>query len=88
MYHHDDRDSAAMADRFIAGVIGGICGFLFGGLIDFAIARLFAASFGLEWWLGAAFAVYAWLAPSRSTALWSGFWHGIFSAFGRTRHGS
>ncbi len=80
----DDIDTAKLGDRLIAAAIGGPCGYFFGLLVAVLVARLFHVTFGLQWFVSAAFAVYAFLAPSRSTELWSGFWEGFLSLMSRS----
>lgn len=74
MYTVDDRHTANLADRLIAAVIGGLGGFFVGFFVAFLVSILFGSDFGLAWWMAAGFAVFAFLAPSRSRDIWSVFW--------------
>lgn len=85
MYLHDDRETARAADRLIAAIIGGACGFFFGGLLGLLSHRFLGSTFGLPWLIALGFGLYAFLAPSRSRDLWSRFWEGILDAFARSR---
>ncbi len=83
MFINDDRETAKLGDRVIAGVIGGFCGFLFGGLVAFLVSRFLGWDFGLQWWVALAFGIYAFSAPARSTQLWTEFWEHMLSLLGR-----
>lgn len=77
MYTRDDRDSAKLGDRTIAGIIGGLCGYFLGALAGYLINRFLGSNFGLAWWFAVGFAIYAFSSPSRSTEIWSRFWEGL-----------
>ena len=85
MYSNDDRDTAKLGDRVIASVIGGLCGFLVGALAGFLLSKLLGSNYGLAWWGAAGFAAYAFVAPSRSTEIWSEFWESLLGFFGGGR---
>ena len=85
MYSKDDRDTAEFPDRLIAGVIGGLCGFLFGGMLGFLTQRFLGSSYGLAWSVAGGFAVFAFIAPSRSTEIWSEFWEAVLGFIGGSR---
>ncbi|MEE4173892.1 MAG: hypothetical protein V2I57_06535, partial [Xanthomonadales bacterium] len=57
----DDRETAALGDRLIAGVIGGVCGFGLGILVEALVALALGNGFGLRWLVAGGFAVYAFL---------------------------
>lgn len=81
MYIKDDHATAKIGDRLIAAVIGGLCGYFFGGLVGYLTSRFLGSDFGLAWWFATGFAVFAFLAPSRSREMWSGFWEGLLKLF-------
>ena len=77
MYTFDDRETAKIGDRMIAAVIGGLFGFLIGLVLARGVDALFGARYGIDWIIAALFAAYAFVAPSRSRALWSAFWEEV-----------
>ncbi len=84
-FEHDDTGTAKLPDRLIAAAIAGLCGWFFGSLVAVALERLFQASWGLGWWITAAFVAYGFLAPNRSRTLWSEFWEGLLGILLRRR---
>lgn len=78
-----DRDTAALGDRLIAGAVGGFCGFGLGILVEILVALVLGSGFGLRWLVAGGFAVYAFLAPTHSTELWSAIWERALQAWQR-----
>lgn len=77
MYTVDDRDTAKIGDRIIAAAIAGFFGYFFGSVVAGGAAALFGSRYGVHWIITAMFAAYAFIAPSRSRALWSAFWEEV-----------
>lgn len=85
MYINDDHDTAKLADRIIACVIAGICGYFFGGFVEFLAMKLFNNGYELSWVLAIGFAIFGFMAPSRSREVWSAFWSGLLGVFSSRR---
>ena len=83
MYTNDDKDTAKIADRLIAGVIGGLCGYFFGVVLAFLVVSFVGRDFGLPWFVALGFGVFAFLSPSRSTELWSEIWAKALELLGK-----
>lgn len=79
MYTKDDQQTAKVADRIIAGVISGGCGYFFGVLLAVIAFSFLGNDYGLKWVVAILFASFGFIAPSRSRDLWSAFWSGILS---------
>lgn len=82
MFDHDDRYSAKLVDRLIAGAIGGICGYWIGFVFALIFYAMIGSRFGTQWIIAAVSAVCAFAAPARAQALWSRVWREISGAFG------
>lgn len=74
MFLHDDRHTAPLIDRLIAGVIGGFFGYWIGLVVALIVGALFGSRFGSEWIVVAVCAAYAFVAPARAQALWTSIW--------------
>ena len=85
MFLHDDRHTAPLVDRLIAGVIGGFFGYWIGLVVALGIDALFGSHFGSQWIMVAICAAYAFIAPTRAQALWTSIWRAVSGAFGLTR---
>lgn len=74
IHRYDDKDTASLTDRLIAGVIGGFFGYWIGLAVALIVGALFESRFGSEWIVLAICAAYAFVAPARAQALWTSIW--------------
>ncbi|KAA9131372.1 hypothetical protein F3N42_08605 [Marinihelvus fidelis] len=85
MFLNDDTDTAKLGDRLIAAVIAAFLGFWIGGFFGMLSMKITGSNYGLAWLSAAGFGLYGFLAPSRSTELWSRFWTEVLSYFSHRR---
>lgn len=74
MFTRDDRDTVKIGDRLIATAIAAFLGFWLGGFFGIIALKFADSSYGLPWIVAAGFGIFAFIAPSRSTEIWSAFW--------------
>ena len=74
MYTVDDRETARLPDRLIAGVIAALLGYFIGSILAPGVAALFGERYGVHWIIAGLSGAYGFIAPARSRALWSAFW--------------
>jgi len=74
MILNDDQNSAKIGDRIIAALIGGLCGFFIGLVFDIIQRKLLGGNLPIQWILSLGCAVFAFIAPAKSTSIWSAFW--------------
>lgn len=77
MILNEDSKSAKLGDRLIAAVIGGLCGLLIGSAFAILVRFVSPSDYELSWIFASAFAIFAFIAPSKSTKIWSAFWEEI-----------
>ena len=81
MYTKDDSDSAELTDRIIAAVIAGLCGYFLGLFLFLLLSKFFESVFWVKWAVAIAFAIFGFVAPSRSRDLWTQFWNEFLGFF-------
>ena len=85
MFSNDDQNSAEPIDRIIAAVIAGFCGYFLGALFGLLLGIFSIDALWVKWVVAAAFAVFGFLAPTRSRDLWTQFWNELLGYFLRGR---
>ena len=81
MYTKDDTESAQVIDRIMAAGIAGLCGYFLGTVLVFILASFISSAHWIKWAIAAAFAIFGFIAPSRSRDLWSQFWNELLGFF-------
>lgn len=85
MFLNDDHDTARIGDRIIAAAIAAILGYWLGLVVGFLVEKVAGSTLGAQWFAAAGYGVYGFLAPARSTALWSEILAGLMGFFSGRR---